>query len=404
MNEIPRQKLQELIRRFGVSLVDDPNRCKGMLKDLCGEYRKEIAGLIAALEEGIVNELLKPNILVDIVRGRLTQKLQDERGLMPEVALWSVDAWALALNLITVAQLRPLSNTSSSLPNSTHQPPSPPLQPVIIVTQQVSYTVVTVNEQGQVINQDGAQNQCFIEQLDNGIELEMMQIPNGTFIMGSPESEEGHDSRESPLHLVNLNEFWMAKYPITQIQYQAVTGKNPSRFKGSLRPVEMVSWQDAQQFCQKLSILTNKNYRLPSEAEWEYACRAGTSTPFYFGETIRTDLSNYGANSSYGRSPRGVNRSITTEVGTFPPNLYGLHDMHGNVWEWCEDAWHTDYQDAPNDGSAWLGENKPNSLRSMRGGSWFNDPKSCRSAHRFSFNANIRDNTYGFRVVLSLLS
>lgn len=404
MNELPRQKLQELIHRFGISLVEDPNRCKGMLKDLCGEYRKEIAGLIAALEEGIVDELLKPNILVDIVRGRLTQKLQDERGLMPEVALWSVDAWALALNLITAAQLRPLSNTSSSSPNSTHQPPHRPLPPVIIVTQQVAYTIITVNKKGQVINRDSAQNQCFIEQLENNIELEMMQIPSGTFIMGSSESEEGHDSRESPLHAVNLNEFWMAKYPITQIQYQAITGKNPSRFKGPLRPVEMVNWQDAQQFCQKLSILTNKNYRLPSEAEWEYACRAGTTTPFYFGETIRTDLSNYAANCSYGKSPRGVSRHITTEVGTFPPNLYGLHDMHGNVWEWCEDAWHTDYQDAPNDGSAWSGENKPDSLRSMRGGSWFNDPKNCRSAHRFSFKANIRDNTYGFRVVLSLLS
>ncbi len=129
---------------------------------------------------------------------------------------------------------------------------------------------------------------------------------------------------------------------------------DPSRFKGDNRPVDQVSWADAQEFCKRLSVKTGKDYCLPSEAEWEYACRAGTTTPFHFGETITTELANYDGNSTYNNGPKGEYREETTDVGLFPANDWGLYDMHGSLWEWCEDDYHSDYNGAPDDGSAWV--------------------------------------------------
>ncbi|MEM8718617.1 MAG: SUMF1/EgtB/PvdO family nonheme iron enzyme [Cyanobacteria bacterium P01_G01_bin.39] len=228
----------------------------------------------------------------------------------------------------------------------------------------------------------------YTEDLGNGITLEMITIPSGTFIMGSP-AGEGYDD-ERPQYEVNVPSFFMGKYPITQAQYQQVMGKNPSYFQGEERPLETVSWDDAVEFCQKLSQQTGKEYQLPSEAEWEYACRAGTTTPYHFGDTITDKSANYG----------GI-VSQTTNVGTYPPNTFGLYDMHGNVWEWCEDDWHKDYKNAPTDGSAWLSENV--SRKVIRGGSWGSTPDFCRSAIR-SYNArDYRSNLYfGFRVVYAV--
>jgi formylglycine-generating enzyme required for sulfatase activity len=132
----------------------------------------------------------------------------------------------------------------------------------------------------------------------------------------------------------------MGKYEVTQAQYQAIMGNNPSNFKGEKRPVEQVSWNDAVKFCEELSKKTGRAYRLPSEAEWEYAARAGTDTPFHFGETITTDLANYNGNFTYASAPKGEYRKETTDVGIFPPNSFGLYDMCGNVWEWCLDKYH----------------------------------------------------------------
>ena len=155
----------------------------------------------------------------------------------------------------------------------------------------------------------------------------------------------------------------------------------PSYFKGANRPVEQVSWHDAVEFCARLSKQTGREYRLPSEAEWEYACRAGTTTPFHFGEMISTDLANYDGNDTYGSGSKGQYREQTTDVGSFPANAFGLYDMHGNVWEWCEDTWHKNYNGAPIDGSAWVSNNE-NYSRLLRGGSWFFFPEFCRSAFR----------------------
>ena len=178
----------------------------------------------------------------------------------------------------------------------------------------------------------------------------------------------------------------MGKYPITQAQYQQVMSKNPSSFKGDDRPVECVSWDEAVEFCQRLSKQTGKEYRLPSEAEWEYACRAGTTTSYYFGENITDKLANYYENVGE-----------TTSVGQFPPNAFGLYDMHGNVWEWCEDDWHKDYENAPTYGSAWvLGASNNKVLRS---GSWNSYSLVCRSAFRSISGRGNRVNVIGLRVV-----
>jgi len=148
----------------------------------------------------------------------------------------------------------------------------------------------------------------------------------------------------------------------------------------------------------RLSKATGRDYRLPSEAQWEYACRAGTTTPFYFGETITPDLANYDGNSIYAQEPKGVYRQETTPVGKFPPNAFGLYDMHGNVWEWCADTWHDNYKDAPTDGSVWI-ENGDDNRSPLRGGSWYYDPDRCRSAYRGSYFRRGYSYSLGFRVV-----
>jgi formylglycine-generating enzyme required for sulfatase activity len=230
----------------------------------------------------------------------------------------------------------------------------------------------------------------FTEKLANGIRLEMVSLPAGKFTMGSSESND-----EKPQHQVKVNSFAIGKYPVTQAQYQAVMGTNPSHFKNNPQnPVEQVSWNDAKAFCQKLSQITGKTYRLPTEAEWEYACRAGTTTRYYFGDNDNQlgDYAWYEGNS---------NRT-THPVGQKKPNGWGLYDMSGNVWEWCEDDWHNSYAGAPNDGSAWLdNDNRSQSLKCLRGGSWYNGPSYCRSAFRFYFSrrVDIPYYSFGFRVV-----
>jgi formylglycine-generating enzyme required for sulfatase activity/predicted Ser/Thr protein kinase len=244
-----------------------------------------------------------------------------------------------------------------------------------------NFETVTVNARGEVIKREPRQAEVFAEDLGDGVKLEMVSIPGGSFLMGSPESEKERLKYESPQHRVNVPPFFLGKYPVTQKQYEAVMGNNPSRFKGVNRPVENVSWNDATDFCQRLSHSTGKIYRLPSEAEWEYACRAGTTTPFYFGPTITADLANYNGDYTYGSAPKGVYREETTDVGSFPPNAFGLYDMHGNVWEWCQDVWHENYNGAPTNGSAWE-SGGDSSYRMLRGGSWLYYPVDCRSAAR----------------------
>ncbi len=259
------------------------------------------------------------------------------------------------------------------------------------------------------------QNQYYDESLGAEIlPLRMMQIPAGNFLMGSPEDELERMDREGPQHQVSVPLFFMAQYPVTQSQWRFVAAlpqvrqelkSDPSNFKGDLRPVESVSWHEAVEFCDRLTLHTDRQYRLPTEAEWEYACRAGTTTPFHFGPTLSTDYANYNGSSekygAYGPGSRGEYREETTPVDQFEgANPYGLYDLHGNVWEWCQDHWHDNYKGAPSDGSAWI-EGGDSERRILRGGSWGIGPRGCRSASRYSCRAGFRDYYIGFRVCCS---
>ena len=366
-----------------------------------------------------------------------------------------------------------------------------------------SFETVTVNKKGEIIKQEPKQEpkqaRYFTEDLGDGVTLDMVYIPGGTFLMGSLEGKGDKD--EYPQHQVTVPPFFMAKYPITQAQWKAVA-KGPkiqrdldpdcSRFKdtpptppyqggalgvsppppltskppptppypggasetsgsppyqggarggsnrppletgasetsssppyqggargGSHRPVENVQWYDAVEFCARLLQRTGRPYRLPSEAQWEYACRAGTTTPFYFGETLTSDLANYDGNHTYANEPKGKYREETTPVGQFPPNAFGLYDLHGNVWEWCADPWHENYQGAPTQGEVWDEQNDNDNRyqiynvenlvnlltdeqrRCVRGGSWIYGPVFCRSAYRSTGLPGLFYDDYGFRV------
>lgn len=266
----------------------------------------------------------------------------------------------------------------------------------------VAVHTVSVSERGVITKQSPVQVNVFQEDLGNGVGLGMVQIPADEFDMGSPSDEEGRTNAEGPQRTVTVSSFFMGRFPVTQAQYQAVMGENPSRFQsnGDNRPVERVSWRDAVAFCNKLSELTGRDYRLPSEAEWEYACRAGTQTLFYFGEMITTKVANYKGNYTYGLGPKGSYRQQTIDVGSFPPNAFGLYDMHGNVWEWCADHWHENYERAPTDSTAWLSSDESSS-RIFRGGSWYSDPRHCRSAFRSRNAPDLRSFGLGFRVCCS---
>ena len=290
----------------------------------------------------------------------------------------------------------------------------------------------TIPERRFVISRKTYQGQYFTEQLNETTSLDLMLIPGGTFWMGQTEAEReelikllGEEDyqkyciSELPINKVTVPTFALGKYPITQAQWRAVAAypvaerelkPNPSHFSGDNRPVEQVSWDDATEFCLRLGAKTGRTYRFPSEAEWEYACRAGTTTPFHYGETLSDDLANYCAQDkgiegklykgTYGRGIQGKYRQETTEVGLFPPNPFGLYDMHGNVWEWCADDWH-DYTGTPRDGSVWLKNAKNNqnmAYKLLRGGSWYNYPRLCRSASREYGPSVLFSPIVGFRV------
>jgi TonB family protein len=230
--------------------------------------------------------------------------------------------------------------------------------------------------------------------LKNSIGMELVLVKFGEFQMGDerPENRKGREYFAFPVHRVDIKKpFYMGKYEVTQAQWRAVMGNNPSRFKGDNLPVESVSWNGAKDFCHRLSQMTGEEYRLPTEAEWEYACRAGT-TGDYAGDL--NAMAWYDENSD----------SKTHPVGQKQPNAFGLYDMHGNVWEWCEDQMHDSYNGAPTEGRAWVDISAAESSRVIRGGSWYIDRHSCRSAVRRADRPYGRTNGpdgQGFRVAMT---
>ncbi len=256
--------------------------------------------------------------------------------------------------------------------------------------------------------------QSFTENV-NGVSLEMIAVPAGTFVMGTSDREAGrHGKNEEPAHGVTVGEFYLGKYEVTQAQWRAVMGTDPAFFKGDDLPVEHVSWKDAQEFCRKLSELTGRQYRLPTEAEWEYACRAGTVGPFY---AELDAIGWYGDNSGaervdatelYRKSGEDFVRLLvekyghkTHPVGQKQPNGFGFYDMNGNVSEWCEDAFHDNYEGAPADGSAWVSGGDPG-FRARRGGSFLATALASRAAFRPKTNLDQRHVTFGLRVAATV--
>ncbi|BAU13743.1 hypothetical protein LEP3755_42840 [Leptolyngbya sp. NIES-3755] len=269
------------------------------------------------------------------------------------------------------------------------------------------FETVVIHPSGREIQ--SKQALFYDETLYKDIALEMVAIPGGRFEMGSPATETGRDLHENPQHWVNIAPFAMSRFLITQAQWKAIAALPkikrtlnlyPSDFEGDDLPVEQISWFDAIEFCTRLSQQTGQSYRLPSEAEWEYACRAGTITPFHFGDTIAVDLANYDANYVYRFGTTGHYRQTTTSMMSIA-NSFGLSDMHGNVWEWCADAWHENYQGAPTDGSVWEAEDEV-TYRVLRGGAWYCLPELCRSAQRHWNQPNMTGSGIGFRVVCEM--
>ncbi|MGF1487798.1 MAG: SUMF1/EgtB/PvdO family nonheme iron enzyme [Prochloraceae cyanobacterium] len=276
-------------------------------------------------------------------------------------------------------------------------------------TEKFEFETITVNVQGEEIKRTRGNAKFFSENLGKDTAIEMIAIPGGTFIMGSS-NVEGYNW-EKPQHQVKVKPFFMSKFPITQKIWRAIAllprinrdiPVDPAQFKGENLPVESIAWEDVKEFCDRLSKKTGLQYRLPSEAEWEYAARAGSTTPFYFGQTITSDLANYDGNYTHAAEPTGEARGKTTRVGTFLPNAFGLYDLHGNVWEWCADSWHDNYNSAPDDGSVWLGNSDRPHLPLLRGGCWSNSPDNCRSASRLLFSRDLKLDRCGFRVVCTV--
>ena len=268
-----------------------------------------------------------------------------------------------------------------------------------LTLQSFTFPFVTLNGNGEILQVQNNQAYRLVETLPGEIPLTLIALSGGTFQMGSPHGQGYED--EMPRHLVSLPPFLIAQALVTQQQWQAVMGRAPHcRFHGPDLPVERVSWKSVRAFCQALSKKTGNAYHLPSEAQWEYACRAGTATPFSTGETITTLYANYCGEHIFRNEPRGVYRHTSTPAGTCLPNPFGLYDMHGNLWESCADRWHPDYSGAPFDAASWE-QGGEIGYRVARGGSWHEPPNNCRSATRLRIAEDEEDDMIGFRVALT---
>jgi formylglycine-generating enzyme required for sulfatase activity/tetratricopeptide (TPR) repeat protein len=258
-------------------------------------------------------------------------------------------------------------------------------------------SIIAYQDAPEISSDDPLTSEIWIEPIT---QMRFVWIPGGYFLMGSPDDEPERFEREGPLHEVCVDGFWMGQFPVIQQEWETIMGNNPSYFKsGPNFPVENVSWDDVQSFIEKVNQQSNDRFRLPTEAEWEYACRAVTQTPFYFGGNLDTDQANYDGNFPYANGKKGEYRKKTTTVGLFPPNNFGLYDMHGNVLEWCEDYYDEKYyRNSPKKNPINLSESD---ARVVRGGSWDNPAGDCRVAYRDGGTPDDRDGIFGFRLCLS---
>ena len=285
-----------------------------------------------------------------------------------------------------------------------NEPPKPPVKPPVQKTVVPPASVPDAPVQipdapgdNTVTDVDAPSSELSAEHtvtLPNNVELKLVRISKGSFVAGSPGSESGRapGAAERQRNVNIANDFYIGVYEVTQDQYQAVTGQNPSRFKAANLPVERVSWDNAMMFCEKLNVggyaPAGWKFALPSSGQWEYACRAGTKTPFFWGKTLDGSRANCNGTQPYGTTRKGAYLKKTSPVGSYDPNPWGIYDMHGNVWEWC------------NDSSSVNRKGRRIQAREIRGGSWGTGAVQCRAASRLSINLKSAKMTIGFRVVL----
>ena len=401
------------------------------LNDVAIQDLKDLQRLLSLRDEDVKS--VKQQVLGDCLRAiahtpqhaihqKTSQKIGQKAGQktsqnhIPHNHPSSQPRPALPLNprLIQTANISAAQTPSNKPPTGHTHPsaslPSPPFQ-------SIAFQTVRVNAYGKVIEQRQGTGITFTEMLGHGIELTMVKIPSGTFTMGAAPGEPEANENEYPPRNYTLPEFWMSQHAITQAQWSAVMetpstaqasrgeqaspekSNHPLTSSNAQRPVDHVFWTDAVAFCHALSQKTHRDYRLPSGAQWEYDCRAGTTAPFHFGATLTPELANYNGNYSYSRGPKGQYRGHTTEVGSFLPNDFGLYDMHGNVWEWCLDGWQ---RFEPNSSAQSSIQRLSGQKKSLKGGSWFYLPASCRSAHRLTYPFHNRTDDIGFRVICML--
>jgi formylglycine-generating enzyme required for sulfatase activity len=413
MHNEPREKLRELIVEYGRSLCDDPRRCEALLKDYCGQYKREIFVLISALKNRVADDLLKAPAGVPQVSlfARLIKRLEDELGLAETAAKWAVESWALALCVIDQPKSAPTHPPvvpyNASLASSAPLISTPisgfqvPVAPVLDATSVRIIEPVRRRIPAELSSLKPLFS-IFHDRLRDGSPgPAMIVIPAGEFWMGSPdsESERGYNERR---HWVKIEQpFAIGQYAVTFDEYdrfcvdQGKKKPNDERWGRGNRPVINVNGLNALNYTDWLSMQTGKTYRLPTEAEWEYAARAGTETAFWWGNNINPDQANYYANYTYRNGAKSMLRAKTVSVDQFQPNPWGLYQVHGNVSEWTCSEMYDNYG-----GSELLCADKDTSYsRAVRGGSWFSHPDKLRSAYRLWASLNDRDSSLtGFRL------
>ncbi|MBI4854651.1 MAG: SUMF1/EgtB/PvdO family nonheme iron enzyme [Acidobacteria bacterium] len=365
-----------------------------------------------ALKQYVQDEVPK-RVKIDLGVG----KKQD-----PQIVLDGYKANELVIS-ITVSVKTAENNSINSSSNSNSSSPSGALSSATTVgagglpLRAYEFKTVDINATGKVLKEETKQAKSYLEKLGD-VNLEMVEIPAGSFLMGSEQTEKGYgytyDSEELPQHKVSVKGFYLGKFEVTQAQWRFIANlpkinidlkPKVSWFRDDSNPVEQITWEEAVEFCARLSKHTGKEYRLPTEAEWEYAARAGTDSAFGFGDEITLKQVNYKGYFNYryqGPSPEGFLNATFIVGSSNVANSFGLYDMHGNVWEYCQDVWHENYEGAPTDGSAWL-TGADEKKRTARGGGWLNAGFACRSAFRTHVDLTTwKHNAYGFRVAMTV--
>ena len=391
-------------------------------EDEIKELDEAMRGVSAANLQGFREDIDLYTMIRNTI-AEITNLLKDMNTLTPDIhsqsefeQLIKAIEDSLLYDNVNVAAGSQDTEVIATIQGLAQRPPKPELPPVSLNLKSKKPEEVKLSE--------------LIVDLGQGITLDLVRVPAGKFTMGIPPQEReialenglknGVDPENltrwldwsTPQHEIHLQEFLMGKYTVTNAQWRAVMKTNPSekydrKFQGDMQPVVGISWYEARAFCQKLSQQTGRDLRLPTEAEWEYACCAGTTTPFAFGNNITTNQVNYDGNNSYNDAPKGKYRECTVDVNSFSPNSWHLYQMHGNVWEWCLDRWHDNYSQKPkrlkSNGNEVWGETNvdehDNLPRSVRGGSWCYDAFDCRSTNRCWYRAKDSDHDIGFRVV-----